>query len=205
VSWGYFVYPRGLLKPYNQEDGPGGESEFQTSSWDPMPAFTDVQTDGQLGNVQSGDAFIADATAGLLPSVSWVTPGFKGSDHPSASIREGQTWVKKQIDAVMNGPDWPTTVILLTWDEWGGFYDHVVPPVVDGLGYGFRTPLIVIGPTVKKGYIDHQLLSSDAYLKFIEDEFLGGERIDANDGRPDPRPDVRENTPGLGDIRNDLQ
>ena len=58
---------------------------------------------------------------------------------------------------------------------------------------------------VKKGYIDHQLLSSDAYWKFIEDEFLGGERIDANDGRPDPRPDVRENTPGLGDTRNDLQ
>ena len=205
VTWGYFVYPRGLLKPYIQDDGPGGESEFQTSSWNPMPSFTDVQSDGQEGNVQSGDAFVADATAGLLPSVSWVTPGFNSSDHPSASIREGQAWVKKQIDAVMNGPDWPTTVILLTWDEWGGFYDHVIPPVVDGLGYGFRTPLIIIGPMVKKGYIDHQLLSSDAYLKFIEDEFLGGERIDANDGRPDPRPNVRENTPGLGDIRNDLQ
>lgn len=204
VSWGYFVYPKGLLEPYIQDDAPG-QNEFQTSSWNPMPSFTDVHSDGQESDVQPGSNFIADATAGLLPSVSWVTPPFNSSDHPAADIKNGQTWVKKQIDAVMNGPDWSTTVILLTWDEWGGLYDHVIPPVVDGLGYGFRTPLIIIGPMVKKGYIDHQLLSSDAYLKFIEDEFLGGERIDSNDKRPDSRPDVREDTPGLGDIRNDLQ
>ena len=66
-------------------------------------------------------------------------------------------------------------------------------------------PLILYGPMVKAGTIDHQLLSSDAYLKFIEDRFMGGERIDSNDGRPDSRPDVRENTPGLGDIANDLK
>ena len=203
VTWGYFAYPKGLLQPYDQEDAPG-QNEFQTSSWNPMPSFTDIHADGQESDVQAGDAFIADATAGLLPSVSWVTPPFNSSDHPAADIKYGQAWVKKQVDAVMNGPDWSTTVILLTWDEWGGLYDHVIPPVVDGLGYGFRTPLIIIGPMVKKGYVDHQLLSSDAYLKFIEDEFLGGERIDSNDGRPDPRPDVRERTPGLGDIRNDL-
>jgi len=204
VTWGYFVYPGGLLEPYVQDDSPG-QNEFATTSWNPMPAFTDVQQDGEESDVQSGSQFIADATGGLLPSVCWVTPPFASSDHPAANIDNGQSWVKQQVDAVMQGPDWPSTIILLTWDEWGGMYDHVMPPVVDGLGYGFRTPLIVIGPMVKKGYIDHQMLSSDAYLKLIEDVFLGGERIDSRDRRPDSRPDVRENTPGLGDLANDLQ
>jgi len=204
VTWGYFASPHGILQPYDQDDGIG-QNEFTGTQWSPLPGFKDVIVDHQLGNVQTDDAFIADATAGLLPSVSWVTPPFNSSDHPSANIDNGQAWVKKQIDAVMQGPNWSTTVILLTWDEWGGFYDHVVPPVIDGQGFGFRTPLIIIGPMVKTGYVDHQLLSSDAYLKLIEDEFLGGERIDNNDGRPDPRPDVRENTPGLGDIRNDFE
>jgi phospholipase C len=74
---------------------------------------------------------------------------------------------------------------------------------VDNNGYGLRVPALVISPYAKKGYIDHQVLSQDAYFKFIEDDFLGGERIDpATDGRPDNRPDVRENNPLLGDLTN---
>ena len=79
------------------------------------------------------------------------------------------------------------------------------PAEVDQNGYGIRVPGIVISPYAKKGYIDHQVLSFDAYLKFIEDDFLDGERIDpATDTRPDPRPDVRENVAILGDIRHDF-
>ena len=67
---------------------------------------------------------------------------------------------------------------LPRWDDWGGFYDHVKPPLVDGKGYGIRVPGLVISPYASRGYIDHQVLSLDAYLKFIEDDFLGGSRLD---------------------------
>ena len=76
-----------------------------------------------------------------------------------------------------------------------------MPPTVDVNGYGLRVPGIVISPYAKRGYIDHQTLSFDAYVKFIEDDFLGGQRLDPKtDGRPDPRPTVRETIPTLGDI-----
>ena len=106
------------------------------------------------------------------------------------------------INAVMTGPDWSSTAIFLTWDDWGGFFDHVVPPKVDRNGYGIRVPALLISPYAKHGLIDHQILSFDAYLKFIEDRFLGGQRLDpATDGRADPRPTVRETVPILGDLR----
>ncbi len=109
------------------------------------------------------------------------------------------------INAVMKSPDWDSTAIFLAWDDWGGFYDHVVPPTVDQNGYGLRVPGMVISPYAKKGYVDHQTLSFDAYDKFIEDDFLHGQRINpATDGRPDPRPDVRENEKILGNLENDF-
>ena len=106
----------------------------------------------------------------------------------------------------MKSPDWNTTAIFLSWDDWGGFYDGVVPPPqIDQNGYGLRVPGIVISPYARKGYIDHQTLSSDAYLKFVEDDFLGGARLNPKtDGRPDRRPDVRENSPQLGNLVNDF-
>jgi phospholipase C len=109
------------------------------------------------------------------------------------------------VNAIMSGPDWKSTAIFVTWDDWGGFYDHVVPPVVDHNGYGLRVPGIVISPYARRGYVDHQILSFDAYAKFIEDDFLRGERLDpATDGRPDPRPSVRENAPVLGNLVRDF-
>jgi phospholipase C len=103
----------------------------------------------------------------------------------------------------MRSKDWNSTAIFLAWDDWGGFYDHVKPPVVDQNGYGFRVPALVISPYAKKGYIDHQVLSFDAYLKFIEDDFLSSQRLDPRtDGRPDRRTDVRENVKVLGNLVN---
>jgi phospholipase C len=105
----------------------------------------------------------------------------------------------------MSGPDWKSTAIFLAWDDWGGFYDHVVPPRVDQNGYGLRVPALVISPYARKGYIDHQILSFDAYNKFIEDDFLHGARLNPRtDGRPDPRPDVRENARVLGNLGADF-
>src|SRR5947209_5326629 len=105
----------------------------------------------------------------------------------------------------MSGADWPSSAIFLTWDDWGGFYDHVAPPRVDQNGYGLRVPGMVISPYARDGFIDHQVLSQDAYLKFLEDDFLAGERIDPRtDGRPDPRPDVRESSAALGNLAHDF-
>jgi phospholipase C len=92
-------------------------------------------------------------------------------------VHQGQAYVTSVINAAMKSPDWDSTAIFLQWDDWGGFYDNVVPPPVDQNGYGLRVPAMVISHYAKTDYIDHQTLSSDAYLKFIEDDFLGGSRL----------------------------
>jgi phospholipase C len=173
--------------------------------WNPLPAFDTVKQDGQLGNIQTVDQYYKAAHDGTLPAVAWIVPENKVSEHPPASISTGQAYVTSLINAAMQGPNWSSTAIFLSWDDWGGFYDHVVPPIIDQNGYGLRVPGIVISPYAKTGYIDHQTLSFDAYLKFIEDIFLGGQRIDpTTDGRPDPRPTVRENAPQLGNLLEDF-
>jgi phospholipase C len=173
--------------------------------WNPLPAFDTVKEDGQLGNIQTLDKFITAAKAGTLPAVSWIVPENKVSEHPPASVSLGESYVTGIINNVMQSPDWNSTAIFLSWDDWGGFYDHVPPPSVDGNGYGLRVPGMVISPYAKTGFIDHQTLSHDAYLKFIEDDFLSSQRIDPKtDGRPDPRPTVRENASQLGDLVNDF-
>ena len=105
----------------------------------------------------------------------------------------------------MSGADWKSTAIFVSWDDWGGFYDHAKPPTVDENGYGLRVPGLVISPYARRGLVDHQTLSFDAYVKFIEDDFLGGARLNPKtDGRPDPRPDVRESAKILGNLVKDF-
>ena len=213
VSWAYYVDP---ASPVDCDDTSSGVSvpcaamAAHTTAgtpeiWNPLPDFVTVHQDGETGNVQHFDRFFAAAAQGTLPAVSWIVPNIQDSEHPPARVSDGQAWVTRLVDAVMRGPDWSSTAIFVTWDDWGGFYDHVVPPNVDGSGYGLRVPGLVISPYARQGFIDHQVLSFDAYLKFIEDDFLGGARIDPKtDGRPDPRPDVRENAPILGDLTKDF-
>jgi phospholipase C len=199
VSWAYYIQPGpepdcetgGTFCQYNAQDPrtPG--------IWNPLPSFTDVRQDGQLGDVRPTRTLFTALRHGRLPAVSWITPNGIDSEHPTSNLRTGMEYVTRIIDAIMRSRAWKSTAIFLAWDDWGGFYDHVRPPVVDHLGYGFRVPALVI--------IDHQQLSFDAYLKFIEDDFLGGQRLNPkNDGRPDPRPDVRENVRSLGDLRKDF-
>jgi phospholipase C len=173
--------------------------------WNPLPSFTDVRSDGELSNVQTLSNFFSAAKSGTLPAVSWIDPNGTVSEHPTALVSTGQTYVTGLINAIMQSPNWSSTAIFLSWDDWGGFYDHVVPPVVDANGYGLRVPGIAISPYARQGMVDHQVLSHDAYNKFIEDDFLGGQRLDpATDARPDPRLDVREANPLLGDLRADF-
>jgi phospholipase C len=207
VSWGYYL-DQGT-QPDCDDDAMFCSAKPQRVGvpqiWNPLPWFDTVKQDGEVGNVQDISKFYDGARKGTLPAVSWVVPNGRDSEHPPARISDGQAYVTSLINTVMQGPEWNSTAIFLTWDDWGGFYDHVVPPTVDQNGYGLRVPGIVISPYARQGYIDPQTLSFDAYLKFVEDLFLGGQRIDpATDGRPDPRPDVRENAAILGDLMNDF-
>ncbi|MGI8559349.1 MAG: alkaline phosphatase family protein [Solirubrobacteraceae bacterium] len=206
ISWGYYVFAGG--EPDCENDAavacPAQRQNAKTPGiWNPLPSFDTVRTDGQLGNVQSLSNFYAQARDGTLPAVSWIAPNARVSEHPPAKVSVGQAYSTTLINAIMRGPDWKSTAIFLSWDDWGGFYDHIRPPVVDANGYGLRVPGLVISPYARRGYVDDTTLSHDAYLKFIEDDFLGGARIDPRtDGRPDPRPTVRESVSILGDMRN---
>ena len=203
VSWKYYV--QSGTEPDCADDEadcpPVNQNAKTPGIWNPLPFFDTVKQDGQLQNITDVTNYYKDAKDGSLPAISWITPSGPNSEHPTALVSAGQAWTTSLINAVMQGPEWDSTVILLSWDDWGGFYDHVVPPVVDENGYGLRVPGLLISSYAKRGFIDHQVLSHDAYVKLMEDIFLGGARIDpATDGRPDPRPDVRENAPQLGDL-----
>lgn len=211
VSWRYYV------KEGNEPDCEDDEElscEQVTQSpqtpgiWNPLADFTDVEEDGKQQNIQSLKHFYEAANnpgqCGL-PNVSWVVPNLEVSEHPPSLVSKGQAYVTTLINTIMKSSCWGSTAIFLSWDDAGGFYDHVVPPNVDVNGYGLRVPGLVISPYARSGYIDHQRLSHDAYLKFIEDDFINSQRLDPKtDGRPDKRIDVREEAPGLGDIASDF-
>ena len=208
VSWGYFVV-KGTEPDYEDDEAencpPVRQNARTPGIWNPLPYFDTVKDDDQLKNIQPIETFVAEAKRGTLPAVSWIVPSGNVSEHPPALVSAGQSFVTGLVNAVMEGPDWKSCAIFLVWDDWGGFYDHVVPPSVDENGYGLRVPSLIISPYAKTGYIDHQTLSFDAYLKFIEDDFLHGQRLNPKtDGRPDPRPTVREDVPILGDLENDF-
>jgi phospholipase C len=207
VSWRYYV-AKG-----NQPDcadnamfcAPVPQDSKTPGIWNPLPWFETVHNDRQLGNVKPLQSFYTAARSGHLPAVTWISPAQAVSEHPPGLVTKGQTYVTGLIDSIMRSPDWKSTAIFLSWDDWGGFYDHVKPPHVDAQGYGLRVPGLVISPYAKRGFVDHQILSHDAYLKFIEDDFLHGQRLNpATDGRPDPRPTVRETVPILGNLVRDF-
>jgi phospholipase C len=208
VSWGYYV-ANGSEPDCEDDDALRCPFKFMgprtPGIWNPLPYFATVHEDGELGNVRPVRDFFRAARDGGLPAVSWVVPNGNNSEHPPALVSDGQAWVTRLVNAVMRSPNWDSTAIFLAWDDWGGFYDHVRPPRVDASGYGLRVPALVISPYARKGFVDHQTLSFDAYLKFIEDDFLGGARIDPKtDGRPDSRPNVRERASVLGDLVEDF-
>ena len=149
------------------------------------------------------DNLVRDIRRGLLPPVTWVTPRFEVSEHPEYSFCQGENWTTKVLNAIMMSPMWKDTAVFLTWDDWGGFYDHVPPPQVDAFGFGIRVPMLVISPYAKPGHVSHELGEFSSVLRFIEDNWglpqltdrdrnatplLDAFDFDQEPRSPDPRP-----------------
>ena len=103
-----------------------------------------------------------------LARVTWVVPSGQTSDHAGQNDGSGPSWVASIVNAIGESPYWPHTTIIVTWDDWGGWYDHVAPTVINSYEYGFRVPLIVMGPCAKPQYISHVDHDFGSILKFIE-------------------------------------
>ena len=169
ISWKYYA--------------PGqGQSGY---IWSTLDAIKHIR-EGALwnSNVVPDAQFVLDAQSGNLPAVSWLVTAAGQSDHPPNSVCAGENWTVQQINAIMQGPLWNSTVIFLTWDDFGGFYDHVPPPTVDNFGLGPRVPLIIISPFAKPGNITGTQYEFSSFLAFVETRFslpsLGGRDATAN-------------------------
>ena len=146
-----------------------GESGYEWSAFD---AVNHVRNSAMWAqHVVPWTQFVTDAAAGTLPAVSWVVTDGATSEHPPDSTCAGENETVTQLNALMQGPDWSSTVVFLTWDDFGGFYDHVPPPSVDQYGYGPRVPMLIISPYAKQGYISHKLYTFESVAKFIEERF----------------------------------
>jgi len=206
ISWASYIFA-GEEPDCDEIAGPiictPGQQDARTSNiWNPLPNFVTVQDNDQLDHIKPMKEFDKAVANGTLESVVWLTPNGAVSEHPRSRVSDGQAWVTRVVNSIMRSDLWEKTAIFVSWDDYGGFYDHVEPPVVDENGYGIRVPGLVISPYAKRGYIDSQTLSSDAYLKFIQDVFLDRERLDPRTlARPDRRISVREEAPILGDLR----
>ncbi|MDA8273320.1 MAG: alkaline phosphatase family protein [Deltaproteobacteria bacterium] len=137
--------------------------------WVPVIWFESFMKDKRLWNkIRPADEYFGDIKNGTLPKFSWLVPDFKNSEHPPADVKTGMLYTVKRIEALRKSPLFSKSAIFLNWDECGGFYDHVVPPVVDYYGLGMRVGCIIISPFVKKGYISNVMHEHASILKYAE-------------------------------------
>ena len=168
VSWKYYAVPKGT-------DG------YVWSTLDAIknircPHFTKVGTCNTPGadwaKVQPPDQFDSDVADNSLPALTWLTPPMPSSDHPPFSICQGENWTVNKINEVMQNLSlWDSTVIIVVWDDFGGFYDHVAPPAESKYSLGPRVPAIVISPYVKAHSIVHKQMDFRSIVKYVETQF----------------------------------
>jgi phospholipase C len=163
----------------NEADQAGASWRYYAASighfgyvWSTLDAFRDVRYSSQWQtNIASPDQFIPDVRAGRLAAITWLTPPLKYSEHPPESECLGQNWTVEQINAIMNSPDWNSTVIVVLWDDFGGFYDHVAPPSKGTYRLGPRVPAIVISPWSRSHDIDHRTFDFSSIVKYVEQQY----------------------------------
>ncbi|MFZ0893549.1 MAG: alkaline phosphatase family protein, partial [Candidatus Nitrosopolaris sp.] len=166
ITWKYYDH---LIRAGNYKAAVSSGRAFEF--WNPFSAKGSTYTPAYAPHFVNRAQIFTDLKSGDFPQVSWVTPSFPISEHPPANITFGMNWVKDVINAIMSSPYWNSTAIVVTWDDYGGFYDHVPPPQIDKYGLGFRMPTLIISPSAKPGYIDHMQYQFESMLKFIEWRF----------------------------------
>ncbi len=151
----------------------------------PFDAIAHIRNGPDWANVVTPETTVlTDIGNGSLAEVTWVTPSFADSDHALGNDSRGPSWVASIVNAVGASPYWNSTAILVTWDDWGGWYDHVAPPQLDAYGLGFRVPLIVISPWARRGYVSHVRHEFGSLLHFAESTF-GLPSLGVTDARAD--------------------
>ena len=166
VSWKYYDFPL-PTGSYDRAIGNGTTWLF----WNALAAQSIAYTAPFTPHFVGSNQVFTDVADGNAPNVSWVLPKAFESEHPPYDILSGENWTASLVNAIMESPIWNSSVIFLTWDEYGGFYDSVPPPQVDQYGLGFRVPLIVIGPYVRENYVDPAFGSFGSILKFVESRY----------------------------------
>jgi phospholipase C len=141
--------------------------------WSAYDAIRHIREDPAVwqSHIFPVDDFVQHVDSGLLPPVTWVTPRFELSEHPEYSFCHGQNWTTEVVNAIMASSLWKDTAVFITWDDYGGLYDHVPPPQVDRFGFGIRVPLLLISPYAKDGFVDHTLGEFSSVLRFIENNW----------------------------------
>ena len=172
----------GITWKYYSGTRPTGEEEI----WKPLPGFRAYSKRLDPGidlesHLQQTNSFFNDLKAGTLPQVCWLTPAPALSEHSPSNIVDGMWYVTGLINAVMESSYWNTCAILLMWDDYGGFYDHVPPVQIDEFGFGFRVPAMVISPYSLSGKVVHTQYDLTSALKLIETKF-GLSPLTARDG-----------------------
>lgn len=157
VSWKYYASPLTGTLGY---------------LWNSLTSFRQIRFSRQWGaNISTQAGFSRDVATGRLPAISWLTPDLKTSDHPPESMCVGENWTVDQINKVMASPLWKSTAIILTWDDYGGFYDHVAPPNQGHYMLGPRVPLLVISPYARPHLIYSRTMDFRSILTFVERQF----------------------------------
>lgn len=151
----------------------GAYQEYIPSIWIGPNAIQHLRFGADWAKVISKQTqVLTDISKGQLAPVSWVIPNGQASDHALSTDGSGPSWVASIVNAVGSSSYWSNTAIIITWDDWGGWYDHVPPPAIyNSYEYGFRVPLIVVSPYAKRGYVSHVTHDFGSILKFIEETF----------------------------------
>jgi phospholipase C len=182
VSWKFYVQNYDPSITYRNL-GTSGNRASQVI-WVPLLNFDRFLDNPELAShIVNLDQYYIDLNNNDLPAVSYIIPS-GASEHPPGSLETGQRFVKTLIQELMRSSSWNSSAFMLVYDDWGGWYDHVAPPVVDEYGYGPRVPALLVSPYAKEGFIDNTELDFTSILKFIEYNWglqsLGGRDAKAN-------------------------